>query len=101
MGLIAVLSTCATAGFAGVYFEMMLKDGSSTPFWVRNLQMYSCGVVSALLGILVSDWERIRNTDFLHGYTTQVWFIIGAFGFRTRSGVTLMFKPLTTAFQDS
>jgi hypothetical protein len=38
-GLFAVLATCVTAGFAGVYFEKMLKDGSSTPFWIRNLQM--------------------------------------------------------------
>lgn len=46
VGLSAVLATCVTAGFAGVYFEKMLKDGGSTPFWIRNMQMYSCGVVS-------------------------------------------------------
>jgi hypothetical protein len=41
IGLLAVFATCITAGFAGVYFEKMLKDGSSTPFWIRNLQMYT------------------------------------------------------------
>uniref|UniRef100_A0A8R1HQL3 Uncharacterized protein n=1 Tax=Caenorhabditis japonica TaxID=281687 RepID=A0A8R1HQL3_CAEJA len=49
VGLSAVLATCVTAGFAGVYFEKMLKDGGSTPFWIRNMQMYSCGVVSSTL----------------------------------------------------
>uniref|UniRef100_A0A1I7UJD0 UDP-galactose transporter n=1 Tax=Caenorhabditis tropicalis TaxID=1561998 RepID=A0A1I7UJD0_9PELO len=48
VGLSAVLATCVTAGFAGVYFEKMLKDGGSTPFWIRNMQMYSCGVQKLL-----------------------------------------------------
>jgi UDP-sugar transporter A1/2/3 len=77
VGLIAVLCTCATAGFAGVYFEMMLKDGSSTPFWIRNLQMYACGVVSSLVGILMTDASAILNHGFFYGYSAAVWSIIG------------------------
>nr|CAD2131043.1 unnamed protein product [Meloidogyne enterolobii] len=50
-GLFCVFCACITSSFAGVYFEKMLKDGSSnTSFWIRNLQMYFCGVISALLG---------------------------------------------------
>uniref|UniRef100_A0A914C1Q1 UDP-galactose transporter n=2 Tax=Acrobeloides nanus TaxID=290746 RepID=A0A914C1Q1_9BILA len=76
VGITAVLCTCATAGFAGVYFEKMLKDGSNTPFWIRNLQMYSCGVVSAFAGCFVSDIETIRAKGFFHGYSMLVVFII-------------------------
>ncbi|MCP9259551.1 UDP-galactose translocator 1 [Dirofilaria immitis] len=64
LGLSAVLLTCVTAGFAGVYFEHMLKDGSETPFWIRNLQMYSCGVVSAALGCILSERDKILTKGF-------------------------------------
>jgi len=76
VGLVAVLCCCATAGFAGVYFEMMLKDGSSTPFWVRNLQMYSCGIVSTGLAILMSESGSIREKGFFYGYTRYVYLIV-------------------------
>uniref|UniRef100_A0AAF5PP49 UDP-galactose transporter n=3 Tax=Wuchereria bancrofti TaxID=6293 RepID=A0AAF5PP49_WUCBA len=76
LGLSAVLLTCVTAGFAGVYFEYMLKDGSETPFWIRNLQMYSCGVVSAALGCILSEWNRILTKGFFYGYNSNVIAII-------------------------
>ncbi|OZC08690.1 UDP-galactose transporter [Onchocerca flexuosa] len=76
LGLGAVLLTCVTAGFAGVYFEQMLKDGSETPFWIRNLQMYSCGIVSAASGCILSEWNRILTKGFFYGYNINVIAII-------------------------
>ncbi|KAM3723432.1 UDP-galactose translocator [Dirofilaria immitis] len=76
LGLSAVLLTCVTAGFAGVYFEHMLKDGSETPFWIRNLQMYSCGVVSAALGCILSERDKILTKGFFYGYNINVIAII-------------------------
>ncbi|VDN05408.1 unnamed protein product [Thelazia callipaeda] len=76
VGIVAVLLTCITAGFAGVYFEWMLKDGSETPFWIRNLQMYSCGAISAALGCIISEWERITSRGFFYGYNVKVIAII-------------------------
>ncbi|WKX98247.1 hypothetical protein Q1695_013709 [Nippostrongylus brasiliensis] len=81
VGITAVLVTCVTAGFAGVYFEMMLKGGGSTPFWIRNLQMYSCGMVSAFVGCLVSDGESISERGFFYGYDVKVWIIVGFLSF--------------------
>jgi UDP-sugar transporter A1/2/3 len=75
-GLAAVLSTCVTAGFAGVYFEMMLKDGSSTPFWIRNLQMYTCGIFWAFIGCYMSD-GNFSLSNFQHGFNSFVYIIIG------------------------
>uniref|UniRef100_A0A0M3HXF7 UDP-galactose/UDP-N-acetylglucosamine transporter srf-3 n=1 Tax=Ascaris lumbricoides TaxID=6252 RepID=A0A0M3HXF7_ASCLU len=77
LGLMAVLLTCVTAGFAGVYFEMMLKDGTSTPLWIRNLQMYSCGVVSASVACYLGDFNAIVSRGFFHGYNYKVVSIIG------------------------
>jgi UDP-sugar transporter A1/2/3 len=75
--LIAVLSTCVTAGFAGVYFEKMLKDGTSTSLWIRNMQMYLCGVVSTSIGLFAKDSDHLRTKGFFWGYSNEVWCVIG------------------------
>ncbi len=38
IGLGAVLSSTLTSGFAGVYFEKILKTGP-TSVWIRNIQL--------------------------------------------------------------
>lgn len=62
----------------GVYFEAMLKDGSNTSFWIRNLQMYSSGVVMATLSCISTEGMAIAERGFFYGYTTNVVVIIGA-----------------------
>ncbi|ETN83231.1 UDP-galactose transporter [Necator americanus] len=81
VGITAVLCTCVTAGFAGVYFEMMLKGGGTTPFWVRNLQMYSCGIVSASIGCMLSEAELVAQRGFFYGYDVKVCAIVGMYSF--------------------
>uniref|UniRef100_A0A0N5AJX6 UDP-N-acetylglucosamine transporter n=1 Tax=Syphacia muris TaxID=451379 RepID=A0A0N5AJX6_9BILA len=76
LGLAAVLLICIMAGFAGVYFEMMLKDGTSTPLWIRNLQMYSCGVVAAGIGCYINDYDSIKRRGFFYGYDFRVFGIV-------------------------
>ncbi|TKR57894.1 hypothetical protein L596_030537 [Steinernema carpocapsae] len=76
LGMVAVLSTALTAGFAGVYFEKMLKDGGTTPFWVRNLQMYTCGTISTAIGCFIGDRELISTNGFFHGYDLKVYAIV-------------------------
>jgi solute carrier family 35 (UDP-sugar transporter), member A1/2/3 len=41
-GLISVLLGCVTSGFAGVYFEMVLKS-SKASIWLRNIQLSVIG----------------------------------------------------------
>lgn len=55
----------------------MLKDGSSTPFWIRNLQMYSCGAVTTAFGCLVYEGRAIADKGFFYGYNRNVVAIVG------------------------
>lgn len=43
-GLVSVLLGCLTSGFAGVYFEMVLKS-SKASIWLRNIQLSMIGMV--------------------------------------------------------
>jgi len=47
LGLLSVMMGCITSGFAGVYFELVLK-GSKVSLWIRNIQL-------AIIGILCSS----------------------------------------------
>jgi len=75
VGISAVLATCLTAGFAGVYFESMLKDAKAS-LWIRNLQMYFCGIISAGLGCLIQDGSTIADRGFFFGYDKWVFAVV-------------------------
>uniref|UniRef100_A0A915KHL2 Uncharacterized protein n=1 Tax=Romanomermis culicivorax TaxID=13658 RepID=A0A915KHL2_ROMCU len=78
IGLGAVLITCVTAGFSGVYFEKMLKNvESSTTLWVRNMQMYFTGIISAGLACWIKEGTAILDKGFFFGYYDLVYIIIG------------------------
>ncbi|XP_010120041.1 PREDICTED: CMP-sialic acid transporter [Chlamydotis macqueenii] len=72
-GAIAVAVLCS--GFAGVYFEKVLKS-SDTSLWVRNIQMYLSGIVVTLFGVYMSDGAEVLEKGFFYGYTYYVWFVI-------------------------
>ncbi|XP_044278091.1 CMP-sialic acid transporter isoform X2 [Varanus komodoensis] len=72
-GAIAVAVLCS--GFAGVYFEKVLKS-SDTSLWVRNIQMYLSGIVVTLVGVYMSDGAQVMENGFFYGYTQYVWFVI-------------------------
>ena len=38
LGLVITLAACLTSGFAGVYFELVLK-GTNTSLWIRSTQL--------------------------------------------------------------
>jgi UDP-sugar transporter A1/2/3 len=47
-GLISVILGCITSGFAGVYFEMVLKSTSAS-IWLRNIQLSLIGIAMSLV----------------------------------------------------
>ncbi|XP_076345135.1 CMP-sialic acid transporter-like isoform X2 [Tachypleus tridentatus] len=79
MGLTSVIIICICAGFAGVYFEKLLKE-TSVPFWIRNLEMYLWGLLTSAIGIICYDLDSIVENGFFYGYTSAVWVIVGLSG---------------------
>jgi UDP-sugar transporter A1/2/3 len=96
LGLISVLFGCLTSGFAGVYFEKVLKS-SKVSVWVRNIQLALIGTSFALvryncfrihkdnLNVLfyllkftcyTKDRQTIEENGFLFGYNSFVWGVI-------------------------
>ncbi|XP_041129763.1 UDP-galactose translocator-like [Polyodon spathula] len=74
-GLAAVIVSCLSSGFAGVYFEKILK-GSSASVWMRNIQLGIFGGVLGLLGMWWNDGAAIGEKGFFFGYTPLVWGVI-------------------------
>ncbi|ORX50851.1 nucleotide-sugar transporter, partial [Hesseltinella vesiculosa] len=52
IGLLAVITSCISSGFAGCYFEKILKT-SDTSMWVRNIQLGISGAFFSLVGMLM------------------------------------------------
>ncbi|XP_066921560.1 UDP-galactose translocator-like [Clytia hemisphaerica] len=79
VGFIAVLVSSLCSGFAGVYFEKILKGSGKGPagsVWLRNIQMGSVGVLLGIGGMMVSDYSKIQEKGVFFGYTLLVWIII-------------------------
>merc|ERR1712106_322447 len=75
VGFSAALAACFLSGFAGVYFEKILK-GSDVSVWMRNVQLALGGVPMGLITCLAKDWDNISVKGFTFGYDHFVWFTV-------------------------
>lgn len=75
IGLIAVITSCISSGFAGCYFEKILKT-SDTSMWVRNIQLGISGSFFSLVGMLAYDMQSIREGGLLQGYDWLTWVVV-------------------------
>lgn len=75
MGLLAVILSCFMSGFAGVYFEKILK-GTKQSLWLRNVQLGGMGVIIGLLTMEIKDGVKIQEHGFFFGYDYVVWVVI-------------------------
>ncbi|KAG0090372.1 hypothetical protein BGZ92_003083 [Podila epicladia] len=74
VGLFAVLTSCISSGFAGCYFEKILK-GNETDMWVRNLQLGISGTMFSFLAMFY-DRQKIMDGGMLQGYSTATWLVV-------------------------
>lgn len=75
LGFCCVMLAACTSGFAGVYFEMLLKS-SITSLWVRNIQMGLPSIVLSLINVFVCDWHKVSRAGFFQGYDRGVVGVI-------------------------
>lgn len=75
IGFCAVLLSCVSSGFAGVYFEKILK-GSSASIWLRNIQLGIFSAVLAFVGMHLNDGEIIREKGILHNFNGLAWAVV-------------------------
>lgn len=75
LGFTAALTACFLSGFAGVYFEKILK-GSDVSVWMRNVQLALFGVPMGLVTTYIKDGGNIGEKGFLFGYDNFVWFTV-------------------------
>jgi UDP-galactose transporter len=77
VGFIAVLLCSFSSGFAGVYFEKVLKKSKTiVNVWARNVQLTFFGIVFSALLCLYEDSSAIAADGFLQGYTPMVWLVV-------------------------
>lgn len=81
LGLVCVSTAAMLSGFAGVYFEMVLKSTNGS-IWVRNIQLALISLVISSAGCYYSDRNSIYEKGFLFGYDSLVMTVIciGAVG---------------------
>ena len=75
VGLVSVLCGCLTSGFAGVYFEMVLKS-SSASIWLRNIQLSVIGIVISSISCYLRDGAELSSRGLFAGYGADVWTVI-------------------------
>lgn len=75
LGIIAVISACFSSGFAGIYFEKLLK-GSPQSVWIRNIQLGIFGVLFGLTSVYLYDMQLVLKDGFFQGYNYITWIVI-------------------------
>ncbi|KAF5298587.1 hypothetical protein FQR65_LT09682 [Abscondita terminalis] len=75
LGFLAALTACVLSGFAGIYFEKMLK-GSDVSVWMRNVQLSLCSIPFGLITCFVNDGASIKEHGFFFGYDKFIQYLI-------------------------
>jgi len=79
VGISAIALACFCSGFAGVYFEKLLKGSgakSEASLWMKNFQMYFFCTIVAIVLSLVKDGPGIVEKGFFFGYNHVVYFLV-------------------------
>ncbi|KFP79944.1 UDP-N-acetylglucosamine transporter, partial [Acanthisitta chloris] len=68
-------SACFSSGFAGVYFEKILKETKQS-VWIRNIQLGFFGSIFGLMGVYIYDGEQLSKNGFFQGYNKLTWIVV-------------------------
>jgi len=71
IGLSAICAASMMSGFAGVYFEKLLKHTTPSIF-LRNVQLGVIGIVFGLIAMYINDGSKVCPTDLSLLFTTHI-----------------------------
>ncbi|XP_053599655.1 UDP-N-acetylglucosamine transporter isoform X2 [Plodia interpunctella] len=72
LGFSAALAACFISGFAGIYFEKVLKE-SDISVWMRNVQL---SLLSLPFGTITYFVNGGSAHDILKGFDAFVWYLV-------------------------
>ena len=77
LGMQAEVAAVCISGFAGVYFEKVLKE-SEISVWVRNVHLAIFGAIVASVAIwsTPADLALVQANGFFGGYNLVVWSLV-------------------------
>ena len=89
-GLIAVFFVCICSGFAGVYFEKIIKESpKQTSIWIRNVQLSIYSLFPAFfIGVVFLDGEFVGKYGFFAGYN---WVVVLSIVVQSFGGIVAAF----------
>lgn len=77
LGLLAVFVSCFTSGFAGVYFEFVLKSTKQSVH-CRNFQLAFWSCLFAIIHIVSKDMSQVETHGLFHGFDGIVILVVVA-----------------------
>ena len=80
IGFVAVVVACCLSGFAGIYFEKILKGSAPVSLWMRNVQMAVFAIPSSFLAIYMQDAKTVNEYGLLYGFDSIVWLTVLWYG---------------------
>lgn len=75
LGFSAALGACVLSGFAGIFFEKMLK-GADISVWMRNVQMSLLSIPLGFAMCMYVDFGKVYEHGFFHGYDGFVIYLV-------------------------
>jgi len=75
-GFLCVVIACCLSGFAGVYFEKILKGSNHISVWMRNIQLAVLAIPISLCTVYAKDTKVVTTHGLLYGFDFVVWMVV-------------------------
>lgn len=76
LGFLCIVICSLTSGFAGVFFEMVLKGKKKNNIWIQSIQLCLATCFFCCMNAATTDLPRIRSEGFFVGYNKWTWITI-------------------------
>ena len=70
------VTACFSSGFAGVFYERLVKQSSQTSLVIRNLQLGLFSLAFSLATMLLYSSSDLLALGMFHGYSASVFLVI-------------------------